>query len=78
MTEDFRQQRISDLAAALVAASRLVKTNKPQAAVLDAEDDVVVKGDRNPNYGKLDRSFVNNVLIAQLMQRHQAAEAKQL
>jgi hypothetical protein len=80
MTENFRQNYINTVAAALVAALPTGKRTKQPAAALDAEDedDVVVQGDRNPNYGKIDRGLVNNVLIAQLMQRQREVEAKQL
>jgi hypothetical protein len=78
MTEDLRQQRISDLAAALVAASRLVKTNKPQAAAVADDEDERIETVPRKNHGQLDRSLVNNVLIAQLMQRQREVEAKQL
>jgi hypothetical protein len=63
---------------ALVAASRLVKTNKPQAAAVADDEDERIETVPRKNHGQLDRSLVNNVLIAQLMQRQREVEAKQL
>jgi hypothetical protein len=78
MTEDFRQHYISIAAAALVAAMRPAKA-KQQAAALDADDeDERIETVPRKNQGQLDRSLVNNVLIAQLMQRQREVEAKQL
>jgi hypothetical protein len=79
MNQDFRQQRISDLAAALVAALPTGKRTKLQAAAaLDAEDDYERIETVPRKRAELDRSLVNNVLIAQLMQRQREVEAKQL
>jgi hypothetical protein len=78
VNQDFRQQRISDLAAAIVAASRLVKRTKLQAAAVADDDYEPIETVPRKNHGQLDRSLVNNVLIAQLMQRQREVEAKQL
>jgi hypothetical protein len=77
MTEDFRRHYINTAAAALVAAMRPVKA-KQQAAALDADDDYERIETVPRKHAELDRSLVNNVLIAQLMQRHREVEAKQL
>jgi hypothetical protein len=78
MNQDFRQHYISIAAAALVAAMRPAKA-KQEAAALDADDDYDrVETVPRKGHGHLDRSLVNNVLIAQLMQRQREVEAKQL
>ena len=77
MNQDFRQHYISIAAAALVAAMRPAKA-KQQAAALDADDDYERIETVPRKHAELDRSLVNNVLIAQLMQRQREVEAKQL
>jgi hypothetical protein len=77
MTEDFRRHYINTAAAALVAAMRPAKA-KQQAAALDADDDYERIETVPRKHAELDRSLVNNVLIAQLMQRQREVEAKQL
>ena len=77
MTENFKQHYISTVAAALVAAMRPVKA-KQQAAALDADDDYERIETVPRKHAELDRSLVNNVLIAQWMQRQREVEAKQL
>ena len=77
MNQDFRQHYISIAAAALVAAMRPAKA-KQQAAALDADDDYERIETVPRKHTELDRSLVNNVLIAQLMQRQREVEAKQL
>ena len=77
MNQDFGQHYISIAAAALVAAMRPAKA-KQQAAALDADDDYERIETVPRKHAELDRSLVNNVLIAQLMQRQREVEAKQL
>jgi hypothetical protein len=73
--QDFRQQRISNLAAALVAASRLVKTKnltRPQAAaVADDEDERIETVPRKP--AELDRSLVSNIVALEMIRMQQEA-----
>ena len=79
MNQDFRQHYISMAAAALVAAMRPVKAKLQPAAALDADDDYErIETVPRKNHGQLDRSLVNNVLVAQMMQRQREVEAKQL
>ena len=78
MTEDFRQNYINIAAAALVAAMRPAKAKLQAAAALGAEDDYERIETVPRKHGELDRSLVNNILIAQLMQRQREVEAKQL
>ena len=77
MNQDFGQHYISIAAAALVAAMRPAKA-KQQAAALDADDDYERIETVPRKHAELDRSLVNNVLIAQLMQRQREVKAKQL
>jgi len=72
MTQEFKQQRISDLAAALVAASRLVKTNKPQAAVADNDYERIETVSRK-NHGQLDRSLVSNIVAMEMLRMQKEA-----
>ena len=78
MTEDFKQHYVSVAAAALVAAMRPVKAKLQPAAALDADDDYERIETVPRKHAELDRSLVNNVLIAQWMQRQREVEAKQL
>jgi hypothetical protein len=77
MTEDFRLQRISDLIAALVTASRLVKTNTPTklqaAAVAEGEDDAPIATTPRKNHGQLDRSLVSNIVAMEMLRMQKEA-----
>jgi hypothetical protein len=92
MAEDFRRHYINVAAAALVAALPTGANAKPasrgttaaQVAAsfgMDHNDDDYDRIETVPRkgQGQIDKSLVNNVLVAQMMQRQQAAiEAKQL
>jgi hypothetical protein len=90
MTENFKQNYISTVAAALVVAlptranAKLASRGTTAAQVaasfdMDHNDDDYERIETVPRkHAELDRSLVNNVLIAQLMQRHREVEAKQL
>jgi hypothetical protein len=82
MTENFKQHYISTVAAALVAALPTRANAKPasrgttasQVAAsfdMDHDDDDYDRIDTVPRkgHGHLDRSLVDNVLVAQMMQR---------
>jgi hypothetical protein len=78
VNQDWRIQRIADLSVALLSA---MKTSKsiPRRAVEAEEDDAPFTTSPRKDRGQIDKSLVNNVLVAQMMQRQQAAmEAKQL
>ena len=57
---------------------RPVKAKLQPAAALDADDDYERIETVPRKHAELDRSLVNNVLIAQWMQRQREVEAKQL
>jgi hypothetical protein len=74
--QDLRQQRISGLAAALVAASRLLKTNnrtKPQAAAVADDDYERIETVPRKDRGNLDRSLVNNIVALEMIRMQQEA-----
>jgi hypothetical protein len=72
MTEDFKQKRISDLAAALVAASTLVKTNTPQAAVADDDYERIETVPRKR--AELDKDLVSNIVAMEMLRMQQWSE----
>jgi hypothetical protein len=83
MTENFKQHYISIVAAALVAALPTGTNAKPAsrgtttaqvAASFDMDHDeddhdVYIETVPRKGYAQLDRSLVDNVLVAQMMQR---------
>jgi hypothetical protein len=74
MNQDFRQNYISTVAAALVAALPTnTRTKLQAAAALDADDDAPIATTPRKNHGQLDRSLVSNIVAMEMLRMQQKA-----